>query len=362
MLNMSKTKERDILHACIARLRALEPIQDVTVHPKTLAADVVRESGVEPDGLLVLDTAFGPVDYVIEIRKGITAQQLEHVLLQRRGFLKERLLLLNDYVPPPMAQRLAQAGIDFVDTVGNVHLHRPKQLFVFVQGKRPQTPTDRKPTRLFQPSGLQILFVVLSEPSNADLPYRDLAALSGVSLGTVSQVIQEMRHKGYLAQIGPKEWTLVRQQELIEQWVTGYAERLRAKLVIDRFRAPGRELELAVAKLAESSARDERLWALTGGWAADALTHHYRGDQLVAFIENWSHRFLQELDWLPSQDGPITLLRLFSPAVPSSEGHRNSHPVAHPLLVYAELLFGGTERELETAHLVYDAYIRPMVK
>jgi hypothetical protein len=33
--------------------------------------------------------------------------------------------------------------------------------------------------------------------------------------------------------------------------------------------------------------------------------------------------------------------------------------VAHPLLVYAELLFQGREREVETARLVYDQYLRP---
>jgi hypothetical protein len=33
--------------------------------------------------------------------------------------------------------------------------------------------------------------------------------------------------------------------------------------------------------------------------------------------------------------------------------------VAHPLLVYAELLFQGREREVETAKLVYEQYLKP---
>jgi hypothetical protein len=33
--------------------------------------------------------------------------------------------------------------------------------------------------------------------------------------------------------------------------------------------------------------------------------------------------------------------------------------VAHPLLVYAELLFQGRGREVETAKLVYDQYLLP---
>jgi len=35
--------------------------------------------------------------------------------------------------------------------------------------------------------------------------------------------------------------------------------------------------------------------------------------------------------------------------------------VAHPLLVYAELLFQGREREVETAKLVYDQYLQPNI-
>jgi len=331
------------------------------VQPEPSSAHPEQTSLFMSDGTLILDTEFGPLDYLIEIKKAITAQQSEHLLVQLRDFPKERLLLLTDYVAPPMARRLGKAGIDFVDTAGNVHLHKPGQLYVFVQGRKPQLPSDRRPTRLFQPGGLQVLFVLLSKPSYAALPYRNLAALSGVSLGTVSQVIQELKHKGYLDRTGPKDWALVRQPKLLEQWVAGYAERLRAKLVIDRFQAPGNDLELAVTKLAESSTRHARMWALTGSWAADTLTHHYRGDQLVVFVENWSREFLQELKWLPSQNGPITLLRLFSPAVSVDANRKDSHPVAHPLLVYAELLFQGTERELETARMIYDEYIRPVV-
>jgi hypothetical protein len=38
-----------------------------------------------------------------------------------------------------------------------------------------------------------------------------------------------------------------------------------------------------------------------------------------------------------------------------------SRPVAHPLLVYAELIFQGREREVETARIVYDRYLSPLI-
>ena len=349
----------EILQSCMARLRTLEPIRDVIVQPERVALHRRRGSLHIADGTLVLHTDFGQLDYEIEIKKALTSQQLDHLLVRLGDFPKESFLLLTDYVASPMVQRLVEAGVNFIDTAGNAHLHRRGQLYVRVQGLKRQMPADRSPTRLFRPSGLQVLFVLLSKPSYTALPYRELASLSGASLGTVSRVIKELRHKGYLLQTGPKDWALVHYPELLEQWVTGYGERLRAKLVIDRFEAPGNDLELALTKLTESSTRHARTWALTGGWAADILTHHYRGNQLVVFVQNWSHDFIRELKWLPSPNGPITLLRLFSPAILFDTRREESRPVAHPFLVYAELLFQGSERELETAHMIYDKYIRP---
>lgn len=98
-------------------------------------------------------------------------------------------------------------------------------------------------------------------------------------------------------------------------------------------------------------------WALSGGFGADQLLHYYRGEKLVIFFESPIEQFLKELRWLPSTAGNITVLRLFSPTAIYEERSKSSRPVAHPLLIYSELIHGGSDRELETARLIRERYL-----
>ena len=42
-------------------------------------------------------------------------------------------------------------------------------------------------------------------------------------------------------------------------------------------------------------------------------------------------------------------------------GKQARFPVVHPLLVYAELLCQGTDRDLETARLIYKEYLESSI-
>jgi hypothetical protein len=178
-------------------------------------------------------------------------------------------------------------------------------------------------------------------------------------LGTVGRVALELQRRGFLVmQRRRKRRVLYRKRELVELWVGGYAERLRPQLVIGRFRSPDRDPADALNRLTAEGQEGFR-WALTGGFAADALTGHCRGEQLILFVDPWTSGRAAGLRGLPSVDGPITLLRMFWPRGVERTLEKDDARVAHPLLVYAELLFQGREREVETAKLVYDQYLKP---
>lgn len=147
----------------------------------------------------------------------------------------------------------------------------------------------------------------------------------------------------------------------MDLWVGGYGGRLRPKLIIGQYQPPETELAETLSHLQRELADMKMSWALTGGFAADLLTRHFRGDQPSFFVQEWPSDLTRRLKWLPSAQGPVTVLRQFSPLVVFDLERPRTLPIAHPLLVYAELVFQGRERELETANLLYERYLTSLV-
>ncbi len=353
---MTKTDtHREVLQACEAHLRALQPVKKVKSTYR-----MVHRDRPELDVRLDLDTDIGRLTYFYEIKRGLSLPRLEHLIFQLQRLSKDtkvRPLLLADYLPPRLAQRLVEAGVNFVDEAGNVYIDQPGKLYIRVQGARPKLLPESKIGRLHQPSGLQVVFAFLAEPRAVSMSYRELAKASGVALGSVAQVVREMKKKGYLEQRGHDEWLLTRKRELFDFWLGGYGDALRPKLVVGRFQPPERDLDQTLVRVQKETEAAQISLAVTGGFAADLLTRHFRGDQLGFFVSDWPAELTRKLRWLPSQQGPVTVLRQFSYLVAFAVKEPVNFPVAHPLLVYAELVFQGRERELEAANLLYNMYL-----
>jgi hypothetical protein len=344
---MSKDKDvdREVLQACEIQLRALQPVRKVEFKPQTAR---LERRGL--DGEIVLHTDMGRLTYSYEVKKRLSLPRLEHLLLHLRQYAREakaQLLLFADYVPPRLAERLIAEEVNFVDGAGNVYL----------QGGKPKYLREARTGRLTQPSGLQVVFVLLADPQAVSTPYRKLAEVGGVALGSVGWIVRELKARGYLEQKGRDEWTLIRRRELLDLWVGGYGDRLRRKLLMGRFQPPERDLNQTVGKFESNAEAVGITWALTGGFAADVLTRYFRGDQLGVFVSEWPAELMRKLKWLPSVRGPVAIFRKFSPLVIFEGKQPFETPVAHPLLVYAELVYQGRERELEAAKSIYDRHL-----
>jgi hypothetical protein len=350
--------ERDTLEICLANLRALQAIKHIDLKE--------RETRLPPgaDAKLVLRTIAGQLAYVVEVKRTVPPAGLEHLLQQLERYgqgTKTRPLLLTDYISPKLAERLIGAGVNFADTAGNVYLNWPGKLHIQIQGKKPTQIAEAKSERLTQPSGLRILYALLTQPGENWGTYRDIAKAAGVALGSIALVMRGLKEKGYLIEEGRDEWRLTQKRKLLDLWVEGYAARLRPHLLIGRYQPSDAHLEQTLRVIGSELEERKFSWALTGGFAADIMTHHFRGEQLSFFTQEWSLDLTRRLKWLPSDRGPVSVLRKFSPLVAFNLETRRSEPVAHPLLVYAELIFQGRERELETAKIVYDKFLSLLI-
>ncbi len=73
-------------------------------------------------------------------------------------------LLATRYITPDAAVRFRDAGIQFIDTVGNAFINQPP-LLIFVKGNKPEKDEIAAPTaRLFKGVGLKIVYLFLCQP------------------------------------------------------------------------------------------------------------------------------------------------------------------------------------------------------
>jgi hypothetical protein len=86
-------------------------------------------------------------------------------------------------------------------------------------------------------------------------------------------------------------------------------------------------------------------WSLGGGAAAWRMTKFHRGEETVVFLATAPHDLPARLRALPSDNGRLIVLHATAPlALEGTEPH-----LAHPLLVYVEMLASHDARTREAA-------------
>jgi len=336
--------ERRLLDAALEAARALG-----------LTAQVVQEQPIlgrtRADALVRLAHGGQEILYAVELKRAVRPATLGAALheLERLG---EQALLVTDYVTPQVADALKARRVAFLDAAGNAYLEHPG-LFVWVKGQKPEVrPVAPELGRAFQPTGLQVLFTLLCNPEMINRPYRELAAMAGVAHGTVGWVMADLQQQGFVADLKGKRGTrrLFQLQRLLAQWVDAYARLLRPRTLIGRYYVATLE-GWRDWPLAQHGA----LWG--GEPAAALLTDYLRPGELTIYAEKLpsllaaQQKFLKEPE--PGNTAVVEVRRRFwnFPGDPA-------HPGITPLvLVYADLLATGDGRCLETAKMVYDAYV-----
>jgi hypothetical protein len=166
--------------------------------------------------------------YVVDVRRTVSNATLASLA---KPPAKHRSLLVAPYVTGAIAARCRALGIDYVDAAGNMLLDLP-WMVVDVQGRRRAgKPTARlRGARMFQPSGLKVVFALLCGDELSTAPLREIAAQSATSLGSVQLVMTELDADGYLD--GRR---LIHTRRLFDRWVEAYDMVLRPRLSLGSF-------------------------------------------------------------------------------------------------------------------------------
>jgi hypothetical protein len=228
---------------------------------------------------------------------------------------------------------------------------------VDVRGRRPETLQRAEPGRLVEAGGLKVILQLLEQPEAATRPYRALARETGTALGTVANVLRELRIAGHLVKGPGDAHRLEKRTDLLDLFIKGYALKLRPACRPARYRHEERDPRRLAGRLAGILKQRQAHWAVTGGVAGGEMTRHLETDTLAIFLDDAGREALKGERMLPAPEGGnLTILEYFAPCI-TWEKAPGRLPLATPHLVYAELLQDGRPREVETAHLIYDRFL-----
>lgn len=279
-----------------------------------------------------------------EIKLNVTNQTLgaivHHIKENTNG---KKGLLVTRYVTPQLADKLKDLDLMFLDTAGNAFINFPN-MFLFIKGNKAQEDFEReKPIRAFQPAGLQLIYTLLCNPNLENKPYRLMAEKANIANGAVTWVIKDLKRLGYLLDLGKKGRKLIKKKELLQRWINLYAELLKPKLLIGRYTTERTDWW----KQEKTFDTDIQFGGET---AAAIITKYLKPQNHTIYIRENYGKLILNLKLKKAVDGNIELIRKFW----NFQGQFEKYNLVNPVLIYADLIATGDNRNLETAKIIYD--------
>ena len=248
---------------------------------------------------------------------------------------KAPVLLVARYIHPSVYDTLRKKGLSFADTAGNYNIQHTKGKKLIFQlshtgEKAPINNSKKYP--IFQEAGLKVIFYLLQAPENVAKPFREIKEYSGVSIGTVKNVIDELETRKFILTTHKKR-VLKERRLLLDLWVDNYHQVLKPKLRLKQldFRRPEQK-----EKWEEIVLPNGMLW---GGECASNLLNGYLTPGLFELYTETPFSNLMKTGATRTTEGVIYVYQKFWKG-----------DVMPCILIYADLVSSGDSRCIEAAN------------
>ena len=363
------TTEAEILEHAVTALA-----EETGVHIRVKSTDLPIDHSIIADAILEI----GPKREQVYVETKRHAQNGNlGALILRVQRLPGNPILVADYINPVMAQKLKQENVQFIDVAGNAYINI-EQTYIFIAGKKQNkslhTGSHQESNRAFEPKGLIVTYGFLTNPTLLNASYREIAASTGVAVGTVGKVISALKSGKYIREsVKNKNRQITNYQKLLDRWVEAWPEKLKPKHYLGTFTT------------------DQHNWwkdipiqdylGYWGGETAGAIYTGYLNPQVTTiYIPKIMQaklirktRLVKAADeaqiigevthmyspfWIIESDN-IAKQHSLDPLIHSNEYQPISADkgLANPVLVYADLVATGDTRNIETAEALYDRRI-----
>jgi len=332
------------LEPYLAHLRALPFVRGVRLSARVPANDI------HADYELAIRTAEGEHRTLVELKKShVTRQLVDRLAKPTKG--RQQRLLFAPAIGRELGDLLEQRKLGFVDRAGNCYLSFSDRLVARIQGKR---AARRAPAeKAMRAPAYRALFALLADPKLVDVSVRALAEAAGVSRQAAVDIRHRLQALGILYAKGEHfGWVPRNASKALDLFIVGYATTLRPQLALGRFRTSAANptaLEQDVTKALKE--RSAARWG--GGAACMRMTKYYRGERTILHVDELPRTLLTTLRAVPDRNGPLEFV-----GFPGPLGKQGvAVDLAHPLLVYAELLMEGEERAREAAAEILERWL-----
>lgn len=322
---------------------------------QTALFELMRQNGMaagwkarndEIDGEMDLVIQEQKVHFYVEVKKELRQHQLPKILEMARKYTP--FMVIADNIFPTLKQVLRHENIAYLDTAGNIYV-KTKEVFIWIDAHKPVVKEKTGMNRAFSKTGLKMVFYLLQNEGAINLPYRHLAAETGVALGNVKNIIDGLREAGFILQLNANTLRIQNKKGLLERWITGYEEVLKPAILLGRYRFSD-ENNLANWKgLAIETGID--VWG--GEPAAEHYTNYLTPGALTLYTKQPKVKIMTKWRLIPDPNGYVGIYEIFW------NKHEGTNEVyAPPLLVYTDLLLTDDPRCIETAEKLYNQYLK----
>jgi hypothetical protein len=299
--------------------------------------DITKESN--PDKTFDFLISINGEQIYVEIKKEVRPASLTNINEIFKH--KNNALLVADYITPIAKEKLKERNVNYIDSFGNAYLNLNKVKIYLEKGNA--KPIVNESSEVFTPTGAKLLFDLLQHPENINNTYRNLAEECSISLGSVSKIMRALVHEGYAVSVNGKKLQLIKRKELLERWIPLINEKVLPAYKIGNFifnrnnHFNWKSLDLDIQ------------WG--GEPGAALLTQYLNPEKFTLFTNHYKIDIIKNMKLLPNANGDVVIYKPFWKDL-------NTKTVA-PLLIYAQLMYSGKDRNIETAKIIYDEYIKP---
>ncbi|MBS1494746.1 MAG: hypothetical protein JST55_14620 [Bacteroidetes bacterium] len=300
------------------------------------------------DGELTLKLNGKTEKFIIEAKVEAKKQTVPVIIAYKKKY--PDFIFMAHTIYPEVRKTLKDCDINYIDGAGNMYI-KTKNNFLFIEGQKTENNKQKYKGRLFEKTGLKILFAFLVNGKILNCTYRQIAGLTGTALGTIDYVIKELKAEGYALDINKNEMKLNKTNELMNKWINGYDQKLQKNINIGTFRLDKenwKELPLNT---------NRTLWG--GEPAAAILTKYLHPEVFTIYTDENYTELIKNYRLIPDENGNVIVNKKFwqNEIINTEVLNNNLQNTVPPLLVYADLINTAIPRNIETAKIIYEKYL-----